>query len=130
MKTLEFTDAELEEFRKIFNWVIPYRLNDYYMKRSNEEKKTILGQVNTYLKSSEKKIRDYLSDISESAKEKISKFACIKKTDVIDFLVKNAIALKANNSPILNAPKRGEMPQTSKDLDLFSDLKKGTTKVA
>ena len=46
MKTLEFTDAELEEFRKILNWVIPYRLNDYYMKRSNEEKKTILGQVN------------------------------------------------------------------------------------
>ena len=50
MKTLEFTDAELEEFRKILNWVIPYRLNDYYMKRSNEEKKTILGQVNTYMK--------------------------------------------------------------------------------
>ena len=63
MKTLEFTDAELEEFRKILNWVIPYRLNDYYMKRSNEERKTILGQVNTYLKSSEKKIRDYLSDL-------------------------------------------------------------------
>ena len=82
------------------------------------------------LKSSEKKIRDYLSDISESAQEKIAKFAHIKKTDVIDFLVKNAIALKVNNSPILNAPSRGEMPQTSKDPDLFSDLKKGTTKVA
>lgn len=81
------------------------------------------------LKSSEKKIKEYLSDISESAKEKISKYANIKENEVIDFLVKNAIALKANNSPILNAPKRGEMPQTSKDPDLFNDLENGVTKI-
>ena len=58
-----------------------------------------------------------------------TKMRNIKKTDVIDFLVKNAIALKANNSPILNAPKRGEMPQTSKDPDLFNDLENGVTKI-
>lgn len=90
--------------------------------------KTTKGE--NLLKTSEKKIKEYLEDISKSAKEKISKYANIKESEVIDFLVKNAIALKVNNSPILNAPSRGEMPQTSKDPELFSDLKKGTTKVA
>ena len=77
MKTLEFTDAELKEFRKILNWVIPYRLNDYYMKRPDEEKKTILGQVNTYMKMYNKCICS-IYDIEDSEQAE-------KENDTIEF---------------------------------------------
>lgn len=44
-------------------------------------------------------------------------------------VTRNIVEMKNGNTPILNAPNRGEMPQTSKDPSLFKDLKKGITKV-
>ena len=82
------------------------------------------------LKCSKKQIQDYLKDISENALTKLKKFTGIKTDfEVIDYLVNNAISLKLNNSPILNAPKRELMPQTSKDSKLFKDLSIGVTKI-
>lgn len=82
------------------------------------------------LKCSKKQIQDYLKDISENALTKLKKFTGIKTDfEVIDYLVNNAISLKLNNSPILNAPKRELMPQTSKDSKLFKDLNTGVTKI-
>ena len=37
----------------------------------------------------------------------------------------SAVVIANNNTPILNAPKRDFMPQTSKDQDLLKDLKTG-----
>lgn len=75
---------------------------------------------------SEKEIRKYLEDkLPESVIENLEKYY----EDPIEALVKNALQLQRNNTPILNAPERGEMPQTSKDPELFGDLKKGVTEV-
>lgn len=75
---------------------------------------------------SEKDIRKYLEDnMSKTAIESFSKYY----NDPIEALTKNAMELKKNNTPILNAPERGEMPQTSKDPELFNDLKKGVSDV-
>ena len=75
---------------------------------------------------SEKEIRKYLEDkLPESVIENLEKYY----EDPIEALVENALQLQRNNTPILNAPERGEMPQTSKDPELFGDLKKGVTEV-
>jgi len=49
--------------------------------------------------------------------------------DPVNSIVGNCLELKINNTPILGAPKRGDMPQTGHDPELFSDLKKGITKI-
>ena len=75
---------------------------------------------------SEKQIRKYIEDnIQELAVENLSKYY----DDPIQALVDNVIQMQRNNTPILNAPDRGEMPQTSKDPELFDDLKNGVTDV-
>ena len=47
----------------------------------------------------------------------------------LEAVLNNCLNMKVNNTPILNAPNRGEMPQTSKDPDLFKDLKSGISKI-
>ena len=75
---------------------------------------------------SEKQIRKYIEDnIQELAVENLSKYY----DDPIQALVDNVIQMQRNNTPILNAPDRGEMPQTSKDPELFDDLENGVTDV-
>lgn len=75
---------------------------------------------------SEKQIEKYIRDnIEDTAVENLSKYY----ENPINALVKNVIQMQRNNTPILNAPDRGEMPQTSKDPDLFDDLKAGVTDV-
>lgn len=72
------------------------------------------------------KIKKYLEDnMSSKSLELLKKYY----NDPIKQIYKNCIMLKNNNHCILNAPKRGEMPQTSKDPDLFKDLNKGVTKI-
>lgn len=74
----------------------------------------------------EKEIRKYLEDkLPESVIENLEKYY----EDPIEALTENALQMQRNNTPILNAPERGEMPQTSKDPELFGDLKKGVTEV-
>ena len=74
---------------------------------------------------SESKIKKYLEAIPEKVLENLREYY----TDPIEALTKNVIQLQRNNTPILNAPDRGEMPQTSKDPELFDDLKNGVTDV-
>lgn len=74
---------------------------------------------------SESKIKKYLEAIPEKVLENLKEYY----TDPIEALTKNVIQLQRNNTPILNAPDRGEMPQTSKDPELFDDLKNGVTDV-
>src|SRR5574344_1072248 len=76
-------------------------------------------------KCSKSVIEKYLQDIPEDTLEKLKKYY----KDPIKSLVDNCMELKANNTPITNAPKRGDMPQTSKDPELFDDLKKGISKI-
>ena len=74
----------------------------------------------------EKEISKILNtNMTNKAKSVLSKYY----NDPISAITKNCIGLKNNNSPILNAPERGEMPQTSKDPQLFNDLKNGVTNV-
>lgn len=77
------------------------------------------------LKCSKSVIEKYLQDIPEDTIKKLKKHY----NDPITSIVNNCMELKTNNTPILGAPKRGDMPQTSKDPELFSDLKKGISKV-
>ena len=74
---------------------------------------------------SESKIKKYLEAIPEKVLENLREYY----TDPIESLTKNVIQMQRNNTPILNAPDRGEMPQTSKDPELFDDLKNGVTDV-
>ncbi len=73
--------------------------------------------------SSEAEIRAYVDKNANT--QKLEKFM----DDPVDQIVKNCVLLRANNHPILGAPERGDMPQTSKDPSLFSDLKKGVSDV-
>ena len=69
-------------------------------------------------------IRRYVqTNISQKT---ITEFNKLGITDPIEYLVQNSLKIK-NNQPIKNAPKRGFMPQTSHDPQLFSDLKNGIT---
>ena len=74
---------------------------------------------------SESKIKKYLEAIPEKVLENLREYY----TDPIESLTKNVIQMQRNNTPILNAPNRGEMPQTSKDPELFGDLENGITEV-
>lgn len=76
-------------------------------------------------KCSKSVIEKYLQDMPEDTIKKLKKHY----DDPITSIVNNCMTLKTNNTPILNAPKRGDMPQTSKDPELFDDLKKGISKV-
>lgn len=76
-------------------------------------------------KCSKSSIEKYLQDMPEDTIKKLKKHY----DDPITSIVNNCMTLKTNNTPILNAPKRGDMPQTSKDPELFDDLKKGISKV-
>lgn len=76
-------------------------------------------------KCSKSSIEKYLKDMPEDTLEKLKKYY----KDPIKSLVDNCMELKVNNTPISNAPKRGDMPQTSKDPELFDDLKKGISKI-
>lgn len=78
------------------------------------------------LKCSKAQIEKYLEDIPKETIEKLKKHGY---ENPIREIANNCMELKANNSPILDAPKRGDMPQTSKDPELFDDLKKGVSKV-
>jgi hypothetical protein len=83
-------------------------------------------QGKNLLTSSKNEIKKYIKDnITQDALEKLKKYY----KDPIDDLVNNCEVLKINNQPIIKAPKRGEMPQTSKDSELFDDLKNGVTKL-
>ena len=76
--------------------------------------------------TTEKELRKYFKDnLSDSVRENLLKYY----EDPEDSLVQNVIQLQRNNKPILNAPNRGEMPQTSKDPELFGDLENGVTEV-
>lgn len=77
------------------------------------------------LKCSKSVIEKYLQDMPEDTIKKLKKYY----NDPILSIVNNCMELKTNNTPILRAPKRGDMPQTSKDPELFNDLKKGISKV-
>jgi len=77
------------------------------------------------LKCSKSVIEKYLQDMPEDTIKKLKKYY----NDPIKSIVDNCMELKANNTPILNAPKRGDMPQTTKDPELFDDLKKGISKI-
>lgn len=76
-------------------------------------------------KCSKSSIEKYLKDMPEDTIKKLKKHY----DDPITSIVNNCMTLKTNNTPILNAPRRGDMPQTSKDPELFNDLKKGISKV-
>ena len=66
-------------------------------------------------KASKKVIQDYIeSNLTEKTKE-----ALLKVNLDVEGLVQNCLELANNNTPILNAPKRDFMPQTSKDQDLL-----------
>lgn len=87
-------------------------------------RKNIQGQ-NLY-DVSEKEISKYLEEnLSESVLENLEMYY----ENPVESLTKNVIQMQRNNTPILNAPDRGEMPQTSKDPELFDDLKNGVTDV-
>lgn len=76
--------------------------------------------------TTEKELRKYFKDnLSDSVRENLLKYY----EDPEGSLVQNVIQLQRNNKPILNAPDRGEMPQTSKDPELFGDLENGVTEV-
>ena len=76
--------------------------------------------------TAEKELRKYFKDnLSDSVRENLLKYY----EDPEGSLVQNVIQLQRNNKPILNAPNRGEMPQTSKDPELFGDLENGVTEV-
>lgn len=76
--------------------------------------------------TAEKELRKYFKDnLSDSVRENLLKYY----EDPEGSLVQNVIQLQRNNKPILNAPDRGEMPQTSKDPELFGDLENGVTEV-
>lgn len=77
------------------------------------------------LKCSKSVIEKYLQDMPDDTIKKLKKYY----DDPIKSIVDNCMELKTNNTPILDAPKRGDMPQTSKDPELFNDLKKGISKV-
>ena len=87
-------------------------------------RKDIQGK-NLYV-TTEKELRKYFKDnLSDSVRENLLKYY----EDPEGSLVQNVIQLQRNNKPILNAPDRGEMPQTSKDPELFGDLENGVTEV-
>lgn len=76
--------------------------------------------------TTEKELRKYFQDnLSDTVRENLLKYY----EDPEGSLVQNVIQLQRNNKPILNAPDRGEMPQTSKDPELFGDLENGVTEV-
>lgn len=76
--------------------------------------------------TTEKELRKYFqNNLSDSVRENLLKYY----EDPEGSLVQNVIQLQRNNKPILNAPDRGEMPQTSKDPELFGDLENGVTEV-
>lgn len=76
--------------------------------------------------TTEKELRKYFKDnLSDTVRENLLKYY----EDPEYSLVQNVIQLQRNNKPILNAPDRGEMPQTSKDPELFGDLENGVTEV-
>lgn len=82
-------------------------------------------QGKNLLKCSKAEIEKYFKDISEKAVKDLSKYY----ENPVESLVDNAFSMGVNNPPLLHAPDRDKMPQTSKDPDLFSDLKKGVTKI-
>lgn len=76
--------------------------------------------------TTEKELRKYFKDnLSDTVRENLLKYY----EEPEGSLVQNVIQLQRNNKPILNAPDRGEMPQTSKDPELFGDLENGVTEV-
>lgn len=82
-------------------------------------------QGKNLLKTSKADIEKYFKDISEKAVADLSKHY----KNPVETLVENALSMGVNNPPLLNAPARDTMPQTSKDPELFKDLKKGVTKI-
>lgn len=71
-------------------------------------------------------IDKYLSKKAESQYiELVEK--CNNRDDVIMYLTDNAMQLKANNKPIMGAPKRNIMPQCDEDPSVFEDLDDGVT---
>ena len=77
----------------------------------------LVEYVDRYL--SDKALDQYLDLVDEAE----------TRDDVIFYLVQNAMQLKANNTPILGAPKRNIMPQTDEDPDVLDDLDEGVTEL-
>ena len=50
MKTLEFTDSELEEFKQILKWAISESWNDYHYYQDEEDKEGSKECANTFEK--------------------------------------------------------------------------------
>lgn len=73
-------------------------------------------------KMNKKELKDYIvNNITDNALNKLKEYY----NDPILALVNNGLKLKFDNKPIKNAINRDIMPQTSKDPNLFDDLKKG-----
>jgi len=75
---------------------------------------------------SKNEISKYCDEISQEARNKFNAYGIY---DVEHYLLSNCLEMQKNNEHIDNAPPRTEMPQTSKDPDLFNDLENGVTKI-
>ena len=79
------------------------------------------AQGTSLYKASRSTIQDFIKkNLTEKTKE-----ALLKVNLDEEKLIQNCLELANNNTPILNAPKRDYMPQTSKDQNLLKDLKVG-----
>ena len=79
------------------------------------------SQGTSLYKASRSTIQDFIKkNLTEKTKE-----ALLKVNLDEEKLIQNCLELANNNTPILNAPKRDYMPQTSKDQNLLKDLKVG-----
>lgn len=83
-------------------------------------------QGKNLLTSSDSEIRTFIKkNMTDDAYNKLKEYY----ENPVEDLVNNCRRMKIDNQPILNAPQRGDMPQTSKDSELFNDLKTGVTKI-
>ena len=83
-------------------------------------------------KVSEDQLVDYVDRyLSEKAEKQYIELVegVTNRDDVIYYLVQNAMKLKANNTPIIGAPKRNIMPQCDQDPEVFEDLDEGVTEL-
>lgn len=78
------------------------------------------------LELSKNEISKYCDEISQESRNKFSAYGIY---DAEHYLLNNCLEMQKNNKPITNAPPRTEMPQTSKDPNLFFDLENGVTKI-
>lgn len=96
---------------------------------ANKDVPSQVSKVNNVYEMSESEIRKYVEDnIQDVCVESLIDVGVAKdKEGVIDYIVNNAMLLKANNPPFANAPDREYMPQTDdKSIDV---AEKGQTNI-